>query len=110
MWRRVPRLAGVDVAGERAAQEREVSDEVQDLVPHELVAEAQGPGDDAAVVEDDRVVEAASPRASPRARIASTSRAKPNVRAGAIRAEYSSGRIGNVSSCRPTIGCGKSIS
>src|SRR6266498_1731144 len=59
---RVPRLAGADVAGKRAAQEREVSDEVQDLVPHELVAEAQGPGNDAALVEDDRVVKTASPR------------------------------------------------
>src|SRR6266545_6918298 len=48
---RVPRLAGADMAGKRAAQEREVSDEVQDLVPHELVAEAQGPGNDAALVE-----------------------------------------------------------
>src|SRR6266545_3672991 len=59
---RVPRLAGADMAGKRAAQEREVSDEVQDLVPHELVAEAQGPGNDAALVEDDRVVKAASTR------------------------------------------------
>ena len=60
-------LARVDVAVEGAAEEREVADEVQDLVPDELVAEAQGPRKDSRVVEDDRVLQASSAGEAPRA-------------------------------------------
>ena len=59
---RVTGLPRVDAAVQGPAEQRQVADEVQDLVADELVAEPQGPGHDAAVVENDRVVEAAAPR------------------------------------------------
>ena len=51
-------LAGVDMAGQGPPQQREVSDQVHDLVADELVAEAEGSRDDPGVIEHDGVVEA----------------------------------------------------
>src|SRR5262245_55392758 len=56
---RVAAVPGDDVPQERAAQEGEVPEEVEDLVPHELVAVAQA-GQGALVAEDDRVIEGAA--------------------------------------------------
>src|SRR6266850_2414653 len=52
-------IAGIQA--ERAAQESEVPEEVEDLVPDELIAVAQA-GQRAPVAEHDRVVQGASPR------------------------------------------------
>jgi hypothetical protein len=49
-------LASVDVAVQGSAEEREVSDEVENLVSHELVTETQGAGKDARVIEHHGVV------------------------------------------------------
>jgi len=43
---------------QRPAEQREVSQEIHDLVAHELVPEPQRPGEDARVVEHDGVLEA----------------------------------------------------
>ena len=45
---------------QNGAQERQVAQQVEHLVPHELVAEAKGSGEHPGVVEHDRVVERAA--------------------------------------------------
>src|SRR5262245_64045529 len=56
---RMAAVSGDDVPHERAAQEGEVAEEVEDLMPHELVAVAQA-GQGTLVAEHDRVVEGAA--------------------------------------------------
>ena len=56
----MPGLARVDPAVEGTTEQREVADQVEDLVAHELVPESKRPRQDPGVVEDDGVVEAAA--------------------------------------------------
>src|SRR4029078_13383284 len=53
----VPGADGGDLAVDRAAEERQIADQVEDLVAHEFVAEAQRPVHHARVVEDDAVLD-----------------------------------------------------
>src|SRR5512143_412062 len=64
---RMAGLARLDVAGQRPSEKGKVTDEVKDLVAHELVTETQGSRDDALVIQHDGVVEvsAASEAARP---------------------------------------------
>ena len=52
----VPGLPGHEPSGDRASEEVEVADEVQNLVADELVREAEGAVDDLFVVQDDGVL------------------------------------------------------
>ena len=70
------------MADDGVPHQRHIPNDVQDLVPHELVVEAQAIVEHTSVPDDDRVLERSS--RSPAVRIISTSFRKPNVRAGAI--------------------------
>ena len=69
---RVQRVAGPvrgDLADDRTADQGEVADQVEDLVADELVAEAERSVHDAAVVEDDAVLDRAAARQAGRAQL-----------------------------------------
>src|SRR6266404_8452637 len=57
---RVSRLVGFDARQQRVSDQRQVSDQVEGLVPPEFVREAQRTVHDAALVEHDGVVERAA--------------------------------------------------
>ena len=70
------------------AEQREVADEIEDLVADELVAEAQRAREDAGVVEDDGVVQAAAARQSPRAQLRDLAREAEGPRRSDARREF----------------------
>ena len=78
---RVAAVACDDVGADRTAEQRQIPEQVENLVAHELVAEAKAV-QRAAVAEHDRVVERAAAREAV-LRIIPRSRRKPYVRAGA---------------------------
>ena len=76
----VPGAVRHDVTDDGMADQGEVADEVENLVAHELVIEAQRV-EDAGVADDDRVLERAAERQPLLAQPLDFFR-KPNVRAG----------------------------
>ena len=57
---RVTAAMGDEVADQRTADERHVANHIQNLVPHELVVEAERVVEDAGVADDDGVLERAA--------------------------------------------------
>jgi hypothetical protein len=92
------------------AEQREVADQVERLVPHELVGEAQAAPVEHAVPPSTTVLSSEAPRARPERHRAATCSAKPKVRAGASsRSKRPSSRTRSRSFWRPISGCSKSI-